>query len=377
MLPLPLLPLLLPLLGCTRSPPPAPPAAPRPDIILISLDTVRADQAPGPGGPGGMPQFAAFAASGVRFDQAWAPASNTLVSHGSLFTGLDPSQHAFHPGTVPLQPPPLMPLLREAGYSVGVFTTLPVWLGTTHRFDAGAHAFRSELVPGSTAIGWVGDWLASAPPRPLALFVHLYDAHSDTNRLPYESPSPPVGSFDGCVGELCASRLLRALDEGKVELPPGAAEGIRSQYAAGVSATDALLGELLTMLEPIGPNAFIAVFSDHGELLGEEGWLHHGSHPAVLDIPLAARWPAGGPAGLVSQTPVSLVDLFPTVLEVAGLSREGRPGLQQLIDGPATRQIEAMGATRGGQRMVYITREGSPAGLERGEDGVWRPAPAD
>ncbi len=179
------------------------------------------------------------------------------------------------------------------------------------------------------------------------------------------------------VIEVRPHRVRRALDEGKVELPPGAAEGIRSQYAAGVSATDALLGELLTMLEPIGPNAFIAVFSDHGELLGEEGWLHHGSHPAVLDIPLAARWPAGGPAGLVSQTPVSLVDLFPTVLEVAGLSREGRPGLQQLIDGPATRRIEAMGATRGGQRMVYITREGSPAGLERGEDGVWRPAPAD
>lgn len=376
-----LLPLAL--LACTSAPPSAPPqppplTSPRPNIILVSLDTVRGDHGPGAAGPGVMPHFAAFAERGVRFDQAWAPASNTLVSHGSLFTGLPPWEHAFHPGaSPPAQPPPLLPLLAEAGYTVGVFTTLPIWLGPTHGFDAGAQAFRSEMVPGSTALTWVADWLATAPPRPLALFVHLYDAHSDTNRLPYESPHPPMDAFDGCVEELCASRLLRAVDEGTVALSPQAAEAIRSQYAAGVRATDALLGELLALLEPLGEQTFVAVFSDHGELLGEEGWLHHGSHPAVLDIPLAVRWPGGEPRQLVSPTPVSLMDLYPTVLQVANLAPDGRPGLRQLIEGHDARTVKAMGAARIGPRMVFKTRAGAVAALQRGEDGAWTATEVD
>jgi hypothetical protein len=346
------------LAGCSPSRPPS--IDPRPDIVLISLDTVRADRGPGPGGAGVMPSFAAFAATGVRFDAAWAPASNTLISHGSLFTGLEPWQHGFDPGRPPpVDPPPLMPALRQAGYATAVFTTLPIWLGSTHHFDVGAQTFRSELVPGEVALGWVRDWLATDPPRPRALFVHLYDAHSDTKTLPYEAPrlSAAAQAFSGCVGELCASRLLRAVDDGKVTLPDGAAEAIRAGYSDGVAAADALLGRLLTLLGPTARDGFVAVFSDHGELLGEEGWLHHGSSPAVLDIPLAVRWP-GGPAGVVSHTPVTLVDLYPTVLEAAGVAAGVAPG-------PAVSPTAAAGGDPVRARSPTVSAAGGEPGRAR------------
>jgi choline-sulfatase len=276
--------------ACGRSPASAP--APKPSILLVTLDTTRAD-AIGPDASGvETPAFNALAARGRRFRQAYAAVPETLPSHTSLMTGLYPGGHGVHENAryVPAKLPLLAERLHGAGYRTSAFVSsfiLAKRFGLARGFDvyddrlpAGAN----ERASRETTDAALAD-LTQASDRPRFLWVHYYDPH-----FPYLPPEPFRTRY--------ASR----------------------PYLGEIAAMDEQLGRLLEAFEQHagGPIA-IAIVADHGEGLGEHGEAQHGSllYQATVRVPLVLVGPRV-PAG-VSDTPVSTRRVFHTILDWAGV----------------------------------------------------------
>ena len=302
--------LLLPVVaaGCHRSPvPPATEA--RPNVLLVTIDTLRADRVGCYGhAAAATPVLDGLAARGVRFATAVAHVPLTGPSHASLFTGRTPLGHGFRDNggyTLPAGLTTVAEDFRKNGYETAAFVSaFPL-----HRrfgFDRGFETYDDHLPKGNdprrpqyierfadattdVVLRWlearkVGPRTAS---RPFFLWVHYYDPHA-----PYEPP--------GELGE----RFRTA------------------PYDGEVAFTDRHLGRLLRSLDERGyaPSTLLLVTSDHGEGLGEHGEGTHGLF--VYDSTLKVPWIMAGPglpAGRVSETVARGIDLLPTLLDYAGL----------------------------------------------------------
>jgi arylsulfatase A-like enzyme len=276
------------------------------DLVLISIDTLRADRLGSYGRQGaGTPHLDRLARSGARFSDAMAPAPITLPSHASLFTGLDPSRHGVrHNGLYALdeRAQTLAERLRDAGFRTGAFVA-SVALAARHGLDQG---FERYTEPGGDqsrglfflaerpaqqvnrdALAWL-DELATS--ERVFLFVHYMEPHA-----PFEPPEPELSRFAG------------------------------DRYQAEIAASDRALGELLAHLAARGRlrHALVAVVGDHGESLGEHGELSHGIfvYQSTLHVPLILAGPGVPPSRVVDE-PVSLIDLMPTLLAAAGLEED-------------------------------------------------------
>lgn len=293
-----LLSLVLPLAGCGEG---KGPAAPTPNLLLVTLDTVRADRLGCYGyGLAETPRLDHLAAEGLRFARASTPAPLTLPSHASLLSGLLPPRHglrnngagAFPEGTVTLAT-----LLSGAGYRTGAFVgafVLDRRFGLSRGFEVyddeiertpGAGVVLEAERPGQQVVDRALAWLGREDPRPFFLWVHLYDAHA-----PYEPPPPQRTRHPG------------------------------RPYDGEIAAVDEAVGRLLAELDRrgLGGRTVVAVAADHGEGLGEHGEQTHGLllYETTLRVPLLLRAP-GVPARVV-ETPVSLVDLAPTLAGLLG-----------------------------------------------------------
>jgi choline-sulfatase len=329
--------LVLPALavGCQRSPkPPASREVPRPNVLLVTIDTLRADRVGCYGhAAAATPVLDGLAARGVRFTTAVAHVPLTGPSHASLFTGRTPLGHGFRDNGGYTLPPGLTTAaedFRKNGYETAAFVSaFPL-----HRrfgFDRGFETYDDHLPKGNDPrrpqyIERFGDattdvvlrWLETrkggpaAASRPFFLWVHYYDPHA-----PYEPP----GEF----GE----RFRTA------------------PYDGEVAFADRQLGRLLRALDERGetPRTLVLVTSDHGEGLGEHGEGTHGLflYDATLRVPWVMAGP-GLPAGRVSETVARGIDLLPTLLDYAGLpsradleGRSLRPAAegQEMEDAPA------------------------------------------
>lgn len=302
---------LLALLSCTTAPPP------RPNVLLVTMDTTRADalgvygntQKP-------TPNLDEFAGSAVRFTRAQTVTPLTIPTHSSIFTGLWPPRHGVRDngdfflgeGAVTLAE-----RLREQGYatmaSVGAEVTSHHW-GFSQGFDAffddmgqGARDQREKNRwrverRGDAVLADAMPWLqAQTPEKPWFAWVHLFDAHH-----PYEAPEPYASKFPN--------------------LP----------YLAEVAYVDSLVGQLLDDLEARGEldRTWVILMADHGEGLGSHGEMMHGVllYDATTRIPLMIRPPGGRKDGRTVDFPVSVVDITPTVLGAVGLpAAEGVDGL--------------------------------------------------
>jgi arylsulfatase A-like enzyme len=308
-----------------------------PDVLLVSLDTLRADRLSCYGyGRATSPEIDALAAAGVRFAEAHAPSSNTKPSHMSLFTGLDPLAHDVRPvrlratvrpalaATVPTLPE----LLRRAGYQTASFTDrggLPPSAGFARGFDH----LRAEWEELPKKIAAVGKYLRSAArrDRPLFLFFHTYETHA-----PYLPPEPFHGrytdpDYDGEFrrrhDELAGSPMAEFWREkGKFLKPwPGMSDDdvrfASDLYDEEIAWTDQQIGRLwrLWTRERGEGNTFLVLFSDHGEEFFEhEGLGHQRSlYGELVRVPLVLLGP-DLPAGRVVDAPVSLTGVLPTVL---------------------------------------------------------------
>lgn len=325
--PLPILALLVPLLaGCGAPEGQEPPRS----LLLVVVDTLRADHTSAYGyARDTTPQLARLAAEGARVETAYAPSATTGPSHAALFTGRHPRSVGVRRNAVPL--PDGVATLAERLTDAGLETAGIVSSFVLHRrfgFDRGFAAWddrfdrqratvRHRRFEGhaleegfdrraSDTTDRALRWLARARGRPYFLFVHYFDPHE-----PYVPPAPYAGRF---AAEPDASLRAQAA----------------ALYDGEVAYTDAELGRLLAGLDKLGLDGetLVVVTADHGEGLFDHGHLFHDVflYEEAVRVPLVLRGP-GVKAGRVLPGPVTLLDLFPTLLELLGLSAPaGLPG---------------------------------------------------
>ena len=311
-------------------------------MLLVVLDTVRADHLSccDPGRPT-TPRIDRFAAGATRFDRAYATSFWTLPSHASLLTGLFPSQAGAtsESNHLPAAAQTLAERLRGAGYATGAVVR-NAWLseerGFAQGFDHYVEAWRDDpegpdLAAERRAVAGAIDWLGgrAAGPAPFFLFVNLNIAH-----LPYDPPAERRERFLAPGRE--PSRVERMMTvrggwahlTGADVLDEADLRVLAELYRAEVSLADELAGELLETLTALGilDRTLVVITSDHGENLGEHGMIDHvnSMYETTVRVPLVIRFPGGRGRGRVEDELVSLLDVAPTVLDLAGL--EARTG---------------------------------------------------
>jgi arylsulfatase A-like enzyme/Flp pilus assembly protein TadD len=301
-------------------------ATDKPNVILISLDTVRADRMGFLGSKLGLtPQLDALASQSVVFEHAYSQAPITPVSHATILTGTYPQYHGIRnfgdrlPPTVPFLPD----ILHGQGYHTGAFVGsiildpkngfasgfergFDVYNAGFHRQKTGERREASMQRRGDVTLGYVLEWLGQQKGGPFFLWFHLWDAHD-----PYNPPEPFRSRFPN------------------------------APYNGGIAYVDSIVGKLLDYLRSQGlyDNSLIAVAADHGESLGEHGELTHSIflYDSTIHVPLLLKLPGNRSAGQRVSATSSLVDLAPTLIDSLGQtppqSMQGR-SLIPLIGNP-------------------------------------------
>ena len=360
--------MLLILLAC-RPEPPAAPAPQRPDVLLVVMDTVRADATSLQGEPRSTtPNLAALAAGGVRFDAAVPPGSWTWPTHGSLFTGRWPWEHGAHftdaegsltvGGNLQIGPlSPALPTLAErfsaAGYRSILLSANPI-IGPGSGMERGFDV--AEKMPDDAALVQRASELLAGE-EPVLLVANLFSAHAPLIFQPTEWNAPNRAIFDDpqSAPEWLAPFLIPGavrlfarptpeslpgvlqINRGDRTLPPEGWALLRDLYDGEVAAADHYLGALLaTVQSQRARPAYIAVTADHGELLGEGGLVDHGRilAPELIDVPLVLSGP-DLPAGASVSAPVAVHALHPTLLDLAGIEPDAEGSLRPTVTGAA------------------------------------------
>lgn len=316
--------------GCSRAPD-------RPDILLITIDTLRVDHCSAYGySRPTTPRMEALARRGVRFETAYAPMATTAPAHATLFTGLLPRWHGLVKNGQVLTPGHRMlaSVLQEAGYRTGAVVSS---FALDHRFglDVGFASYDDRFSgrdPSMTKGSWEGhvvdtpfdrradetrtravEWLRANGylrrgrphgQKPFFLWVHFFDPHN-----PYDPPAghrerfPPLG--------------------------PDPLDHVIAAYDGEIHFADDELGALVDELAGVGAldRTLTVVTADHGEGLMQHGHMQHGLqiYEEAVRVPLIVHWPARLPPRRLDG-PVQLADLAPTLAELAGLSWPERPG---------------------------------------------------
>jgi len=303
--------------------------APR-GLVLVTVDTLRADHVSSYGGVVPTPAFEALASEGALAEQAYTPTPSTAPAHVSLFTGLHPWRHRTLKNAVPVDDgfETLAEILRGEGFCTAAFVSSYL-LHPRFGFDRGferyefnpgqSFAWQGKMKPDFWTLGevttrsalrWLNERAAAADER-YFLWVHYFDPHS-----PYDppqgfevSPTQPVDlSRKQTTPEVSDASELRRL--------------IRA-YRGEVRYADAQLGHLVERLRMLGllENTVLVVTSDHGEGLGDHGLLGHSAnlHEELVRVPLVIRAPGVAPGRRLHGL-VQLEDLLPTALALLGVS---------------------------------------------------------
>jgi len=348
-------------LGGCGEPAPAPFEYPRANIVVISVDTLRADHLGSYGyGRETSPNVDRLAGESVRFERAFAPRGHTWPSLTAMLTGLRPrTTNVRGPGELLAKGvPTLASVLRDAGYTTGAFLA--------NFCNPGVKLFETARCGSDTTVAEAATaWLAERRTGPFLLWLHLMAPHS-----PYRPPA----AFDrfgdpGYRGAVDGGTPLlhRAYLEGRALDPADRARAI-ALYDGEVLFSDFLVGQLLEQLKRSGlARETIVVFTaDHGEDLADhhEYWEHDCSiYDSTLQIPLLLRLPDGRGAGTSRERIVENVDLLPTLLDLVGVSSpvgvEGRslvPWLAQDEPDPDGAAVaELYGWEQGGEILSLRT----------------------
>jgi arylsulfatase A-like enzyme len=309
----------------------AEPAPGRPDVILIVVDSLRADHLSHQGYefPTAV-SLDAFRADAALFEQAFAPTPSSVPSVASLLTGSMPVRHRL--GREERLAPDVATLasrLQDAGYAT-LALSHHAGVSAESGLDRGFERFEGtrsglfEYPDASEAVDFVRELVAHDPPRPFFLYLHLMNVHA-----PYRVPQDRQAVLLGRPPER-AMRFTDALMRGVMRGDPGAAsrvgtQHVRSmteQYDTAVRYTLDRVGEILRLVEHAGiyRDALVVLTSSHGEELFEHGSFGHGAtlHRELLHVPLYVKRP-GPPDGRRFDAPVSLLDVAPSVLDLLAL----------------------------------------------------------
>ncbi len=291
------------------------------NLILISLDTLRADHLGCYGYDKDIsPNIDDFAFRGIRFDKAISQSSWTLPAHASLFTGLYPSAHgATHrKKNIPNSMRMFCEILRNGGYSAVAFTG-GGFLDPIYGFDRGFSEYAPYEALDSEEV-W--NFIDASRSRPFFLFLHTYQIHD------YFVPDEMVGMLDAEYqeeyGDFESIRpfLIKHIKEDLDSESRKVLAYLEERYDASILFTDDQFGSLLKGLEDSGllEKTLIVLISDHGEEFGDHGRTHHGHtlYNEQIHIPLLMSVPDNRLEHVVVEEIVELIDVFPTILDLLG-----------------------------------------------------------
>jgi arylsulfatase A-like enzyme/cytochrome c-type biogenesis protein CcmH/NrfG len=298
-------------------------------VILISIDTLRADHLPAYGYKGvETPTLDALRQDGILYERAYAVTPLTFPSHSSLLTGVLPAQHGVRdnvgyrldPAKIKKGELPYLPeILKKAGYATGGAVSAYVLQGkmglkTGFDFYEDGIEFVSTTGlgglqrPGGETLKIARPWLESVKDKPFFFFFHIYEPHT-----PYAPPEPFASKY-------------------------------ASKYDGEIASADQIVGDLIADLKRLDvyDKALIVVLSDHGEGLGDHGEDEHGVflYNEAIHVPLLVKLPDAQKAGGTTARPVELVDVAPTVLGLLGIGvPKAMPGVSLLAENVPPRRI--------------------------------------
>jgi arylsulfatase A-like enzyme len=320
-----LLPALALLSGCAGA------SAP-PDVVLVTLDTLRADRLGAYGATSvSTPAFDELAAEGVLFERAAAPMPLTLPSHFSILTGKYPREHGVlnHGMVLPDDEETIAETLLARGYRTGAFVAVSL-LSPASGADQGFETFsgpQGSQRRSSRVVREALSWVAEVPAeQPIFLWVHLFDPH-----LPY-APGPPwdaeaLERSGGRWPSLHWPQFERLAAHNGGDLPREVLDQALRLYDGEVEYTDHWLGRLVEGLKERGRwrDSVVAVGADHGECFDNGIYFEHADclFEGGIRVPLVVLHPGREGAGRRVGGQVSLVDLAPTVLAAAGVPPVG------------------------------------------------------
>jgi arylsulfatase A-like enzyme len=300
-------------------------ASTRPNVLLIVVDTLRADHLGLYGYQRATsPTLDALAAEAAVFDNHVASSAQTVPSTLSLLLSLHPAEHGFRhlgPGHFaqnrPRYPDELLFLqevFRDAGYATGAFVGNPFLKqesGFAQGFDRFVFSEESGSVLTAAAIEWLGE--TRSLDRPVFLYLHYFDVHS-----PYEPPAPYRDRFEAPEDGRLVYRNGPIAD-----MRPQDLAATRALYDGGIAFVDDLIGELLGELRALelwGDSA-VAITSDHGEEFLDHGGLGHGTSVfgELVRVPLILRDPTRPDSGRRVERLTHHLDLAPTLLRLASI----------------------------------------------------------
>ncbi len=274
-------------------------------VILISVDTLRADHLPAYGYRGvETPHIDALRKDAVLFENAYSHVPLTLPSHVSIFTGQLPPQNGVRDNlgyALKKEPPTIASALKAGGYATGgavssivlshatgVSRGFDFWEDSVEPTKVNQSLSRVQRRGGETEAVLAG-WIETHAKAPFFAFLHVFEPHS-----PYEPPEPYRSRY---------------------KLP----------YDGEIAAADEIVGRLIALLRQRGlyDGSLVIFLSDHGEGLNDHGEDEHGVllYREAIHVPLLVKFPGGRRAGETVRAPVALSDVFPTILEVTGLPR--------------------------------------------------------
>jgi arylsulfatase A-like enzyme len=317
----------------------------RPNLLLITVDTLRADRLACYGGPSNVGVFlCSLADGGSRFEWALSAAPYTVPSVASILSGVYPSIHGVRQvagSYLPSAYATLPELLKTAGYTTAAFVSNPV-LERSRQLDQGFDVFDQKMPrkernrPGfaereaqSTTDAALA-WAQMRAESPWFVWVHFQDPHG-----PYDPPGAPPERDEPGAAKL---PLLSADESGLGGIPsyqelPGvfSEAAYERRYAAEIRYLDGHLKRLVVGLDALGAPPAVLLTADHGEAFGEDGFYFSHGHSVALDqIRVPLLWRGATPvATRVVPTPVTTLDIAPTLLRAAGVvpptSWPGRP----------------------------------------------------
>ena len=345
----------------------------QPDVMVLSIDTLRADHLGSWGYERNTSPFLdQLANEGTRFHDAWSPAPWTLPTHSTMLSGLLPNHHGAFEDHIQMSPdtPVLPEVFREAGYNTaGVVATM--FVSSKYGFERGFDYFQDfgvmdkktnnlSTVDAEHVFSHALHWAQSQPAEtPLFTFLHVYDVHYG-----YNAPSPWNERFDRApaIGDAIYRSYFDYLQR---MIPDAQLNHQIAQYDEEIAYVDHAFRGLVTQWRDSGRDLIVVVTSDHGEEFGERGsWGHaHTLFREQLHVPWIVHGP--GVKRQVVRERVGLEDLAPTVAQLVGVDFETADGR----DRSAT--------VRGGRRLAGET--GAYAATSRFEtlSYRWHEAPYD
>ena len=353
-----------------------PEAANRPHVVLITVDTLRADHLSCYGYHlKTSPTMDRLAEEGVRFDRAYSAVPMTGPSHFSMFTGRYPQEHGARINGVGLPSDTkwltIPQVLRRFGYTSAAFVSAWPLIGRLTQLNRDFDHYDEELGRSYQvfhSMRWAEDvtrpalrWLEdNKDQKNLFLWVHYFDPHEPYNLREdfadpeqFREPDPAIAEYSAAV----RNRIVR--------------------YDSEVGYADKHIGTLLARIDRLGlrDDTLVALLSDHGEGLGEQGFVGHGRwlYESTVRVPWIMRLPGRIAAGALVEQNVSTLDLAPTLLDL--VVPEFREDSQISFTYAGRSQVSAImeGAKPPSRQIRFVSFEGKKGFAPSWISWVWRP----